>query len=268
MTAIRIDGATRLYGIVGHPITQVKSPEMFSELFAKDGLDAVMLPMDVLPDRFDATMAALMGLANLDGLLVTVPYKPQAVRFTDRLGPTANRIGAVNALRREHGGEWTGDMFDGVGFVRAFERKGCELRGRRVALFGAGGAGSAIGCELAVAGVASLTIIDPQRERAAALAEALRAAFGGCRIDVAEAVPRGVDMIANASTVGMREGDGLPGEIGALASDTLVGDVVVSEVPTALIRHAIRRGCRYIVGREMVAGQAEAIMAFFLQARR
>ena len=76
MTAFRIDGATRLYGIVGHPIAQVKSPEVFSELFAAGGLNAVMLPVHVLPDRFDTAMAALMGLANLDGLLVTVPYKP------------------------------------------------------------------------------------------------------------------------------------------------------------------------------------------------
>jgi shikimate dehydrogenase len=268
MTDIRIDGATRLYGIVGHPIGQVKSPEVFSDLFAAGEINAVMLPLHVLPDRFDAAMAALMGLANLDGLLVTVPYKPQAARFADRLGPTASRIAAVNALRREHDGTWSGDMFDGVGFVRAFERKGCELRGRRVALFGAGGAGSAIGCELAAAGVASLAIIDPRTERAAALADTLRRAFTGCRVGAADAVPHNADMIVNASTVGMRDGDGLPGEVGELASDALVGDVIVSEEPTALIRHAIRHGCRYVIGREMIAGQAEAIMSFFAVARR
>ena len=52
------------------------------------------------------------------------------------------------------------------------------------------------------------------------------------------------------------------------ASDALVGDVIVSEEPTALIRHAIRHGCRYVIGREMIAGQAEAIMSFFAVARR
>ena len=268
MTAIRIDGATRLYGIVGHPIAQVKSPEVFSERLAAAEINAVMLPIHVLPDRFDATMPALMGLANLDGLVVTVPYKPRAARLADRLGPTAGRIGAANVLRREQDGTWSGDMFDGVGFVRAFETKGCELRGRRVALFGAGGAGSAIACELAATGVASLAIIDPQRERAAALADTLRNAFPGCRIDVADAVPRDADMIANASTVGMRADDGMPGEIGELGSDVLVGDVIVSQEPTALIRHALRHGCRHIVGREMVAGQADTIMSFFTRARR
>jgi len=268
MTSIHIDGATRLYGIVGHPIAQVKSPEVFSERFAAAAINAVMLPVHVLPDRFDATMAALMGIENLDGLLVTVPYKPQAARYANRLGPTASRIGATNALRREQDGTWSGDMFDGAGFVRAFQQKGCELRGRRVALFGAGGAGSAIACELAAVGVASIAILEPQRERAAALAATLRQSFPGCRTDVVDTVPPGTDMIANASTVGMRKDDGMPANIGVLASDTLVGDVIVSREPTALIRHAMRQGCRYIVGREMVAGQAEAIMAFFGEARR
>jgi shikimate dehydrogenase len=268
MTAIRIDGATRLYAIVGHPIAQVKSPEVFSERFATAEINAVMLPVHALPDRFDATMAALKGIENLDGLLVTVPYKAQAARYADRLGPTASRIGAVNALRREQDGTWTGNMFDGAGFVRAFESKGCELRGRRVALFGAGGAGSAIACELAARGIASLAIVDPRGDRASALAATLRRAFTGCRFDVAGAVPRDADMIVNASTIGMRAGDGMPGEVGALGPDTLVGDVIVAEEPTALIRHAVRHGCRHIVGREMIAGQAEAIMVFFGEARR
>jgi len=263
MTAIRVDGATRLYAIVGDPIVQVKSPEVFSELFARAGMNAVMIPMHVLPERFEESMRALMGIANVDGLVATVPYKAQAVQFADRLGPTASRIRALNALRREPDGTWTGDMFDGLGFVRAFERKGEVLRGRRVALFGAGGAGSAIGCELAAVGVESLSIIDPRRERAAALAKTLSGTFPACRIDAVEAVPSGVDMIVNASTIGMRDGDGLPGDIGPLAADTLVGDVVVSQEPTPLLRHAIRYGCHYVNGGEMMGGQSDALMSFF-----
>jgi len=70
-------------------------------------------------------------------------------------------------------------------------------------------------------------------------------------------------MIVNASTVGMRAGDGLPGDIGALTADTLVGDVVVSEEPTPIIQHALRYGCHYVTGRDMHSGQIDAIMAFF-----
>ena len=263
MTAIRIDGATRLYAILGDPIVQVKSPELYSELFAAAQMNAVMLPMQILPAHFESTMEALVALGNLDGLLVTVPYKARAVPFAHRLGPTAGRIGALNALRREADGTWTGDMFDGMGFVRAAERKGCVLRGRRVALFGAGGAGSAIGCELAAKEVESLAIIDPQHERATALAGTLAREFPDCRIEAATAVPAGTTMIVNASTVGMRSGDGLPGDIGSLDSAMIVGDVIVSQEPTALIRTAMRHGSPFVIGREMLAGQADALLAFF-----
>jgi shikimate 5-dehydrogenase len=40
MTTIRIDGATRPYAIVGDPIVQVKSLEIFSALFASAGMNA------------------------------------------------------------------------------------------------------------------------------------------------------------------------------------------------------------------------------------
>ena len=251
--AIRITGATRLYAIVGDPIAQVRSPEVFTERFAAAALDAVLVPAHVPADRFDEIVPALMQLRNLDGLLVTVPFKARMLRFAQRLGPTAKSIGALNALRREADGSWTGDMYDGAGFVRGAERKGQRLRGRRVALFGAGGAGSAIACALAEAGVQSIAIIDPVSGKAAALVEKLRAAFPGCAIAFATAKPADADMVVNASPVGMKPGDGMPADLGALRADTLVGDVVVLATPTPLIQHAIESGCEWVNGRDMHA---------------
>jgi shikimate dehydrogenase len=263
---IRVDGRTRLFAIVGDPIEQVRSPQVFTERFAELGANAVLLPVQVAPDRFDEVFAALKAIGNLDGLVVTVPYKPRALAHADRVSAGARCVGALNVLRREQDGTWTGDMFDGVGFVRAAERKGAQLRGRRAALFGAGGAGSAIAAALADAGVARVALIDPVEGKAEAVAAKLREAFPGCGFDATAALPAGADLIVNASTVGMRAGDGLPGDVGPLAADTLVGDVIVSEQPTALLRHAQQAGCAWVNGRDMHGGQAEAIVAFFASA--
>lgn len=263
MTTPRINGATRLYGIIGNPIVQVRSPETFTAAFTASGINAVMLPIQVLPDRFDISVRGLMALGNLDGLLVTVPYEPRMVAFADRLGDTARCIGAVNALRREGDGSWTGDMFDGAGFIVGAQRKGHALSGRRVALFGAGGAGSAIACGLAAAGVESIALIDPQQDRAQTLAAALRGTFAGCNASVAAAVPAGSNMIVNASTVGMKPGDGLPGDIGPLAADTLIGDVINTDARTPMVELALRHGCPYVAGKDMHAGQGDALLAFF-----
>ena len=269
--ATKITGATRLYAIVGDPIAQVRSPETFTERFAAIGVDAVLVPAHVPAERFDTIIPALLALGNLDGVLVTVPFKARMAAFAQRLGATAKTIGAVNALRREADGSWTGDMFDGVGFVRGAQAKGARLRDRRVALFGAGGAGSAIACALADAGVASIDVIDTDASRATALVDKLKSAFPGCALAAGKGVregSEGIDMVVNASPVGMRPDDGLPGSIGALDPDTLVGDVVIAPTPTALIRHAVRCGCLWVDGRDMHGGQVEALIAFFGLASR
>ena len=266
--ATKITGATRLYAIVGDPIAQVRSPEIFTERFAAIGVDAVLVPAHVPAERFDTIIPALLALGNLDGVLVTVPFKARMAAFAKRLGATATAIGAVNALRRDEDGSWTGDMFDGIGFVRGAQAKGARLRGRRVALFGAGGAGSAIACALADAGVASIDVIDTEACRATALVDRLRSAFPGCALAAGKGVREGIDMVVNASPVGMRPDDGLPGSIGPLDPDTLVGDVVIAPAPTAVIRHAMRCGCPWVDGRDMHGGQVEALIAFFGLASR
>ena len=69
VNATKITGATRLYGILGDPIAQVRSPETFTARFAAAAMDAVLLPLHVPAERFDQIIPALMALGNLDGLM-------------------------------------------------------------------------------------------------------------------------------------------------------------------------------------------------------
>ena len=266
-TIPNITGATRLYAIIGDPIAQVRSPETITAGFVAAGVNAILIPAHVPAADFDAIVPALLRLGNLDGVLVTIPFKARMLPFANRLGVTAQCIGALNALRREADGSWTGDMFDGAGFVNGAARKGHRLQGRRVALFGAGGAGSAIACALAGAKVASIAIIDTDVAKAAALAGRLGPTFPDVRVASAPAAPRDADLIINATPVGMRPEDGMPFTLGALASDTLIGDVIVSKVPTALIRHAAASGCGWVDGNEMHSGQVAAIVDYFTAGR-
>lgn len=267
MPTAKITGSTRVYAIVGDPIVQVRSPEVYTARFAQDGIDAVLVPMHIPVQHFDAVFPALLALGNLDGVLVTAPFKNRVLPWANRLGSAASTVGAANALRREPDGSWAGDMFDGAGFVRGIEAKGLRVSGRRVLQFGAGGAGSAIALALAEAGVESISIVNPEGDRAAALARTVCAACPAVRAVAAKDTRGKFDMIVNASPVGMRPGDGLPGEIALVAGDILVADVVVSEKPTAIIELAQRHGCAWVDGKDMHSGQVEAIMSFFLSSR-
>src|SRR5262249_26983468 len=131
-----VDGATSLFGIIGDPIAQVGSPRLYTERFRAAGRNAILVPLHVLPDRFDETVRGLKALANLAGLVITLPYKARILPFIDRLMPMGEMIGAINVMRRDRDGKWTGDMFDGRGLVRAVRHAGHRLEGRRVMLIG------------------------------------------------------------------------------------------------------------------------------------
>ena len=98
-----VSGGTRLFGIVGDPIVQVRSPEMFTAAFRARGLDAVLVPLHVRPDVFEACLSGLMRLSNLDGLIFTIPYKARALGLAATLGTQAEIVGAINALARRDG---------------------------------------------------------------------------------------------------------------------------------------------------------------------
>lgn len=265
---MNITGTTRLYAIVGDPIEQVRSPEVFTDRFARDGIDAVFIPVHIPAARFEVVFASLLEIGNLDGLLVTIPFKARALPFARHVGAMARAVDAINALRREPNGGWFGDMFDGLGFVRAAERKGYGVRDRRVALFGAGGAGSAIAHALAEAGVASIGIIEPHAAKAATLVDRLRRLYPMQRFDVADRVPPGSSLVVNASPVGMRATDGLPGDLGPLDPAAVIGDVVTATMPTPIIRLAAERGYGQVTGSDLHAGQVDALFDFFFDRAR
>jgi shikimate dehydrogenase len=264
---IDINGATRLYLIIGDPIVQAKSPSVYSQLFAERGIPAVMLPLHVHPQGMDQLGPLLESIQNLDGILLTAPYKSSLLSLCRSLGPAAQCVGAVNALRRKPGGGWHGDLFDGAGFVAGARQRGIDLPGRRVLQFGAGGAGSAIAYELASAGVESIRLVDPNPEKVKRLCVAIQGRFPEFDISPASAgasfAPENINMVINSSTVGMGGAKGIPGTIPPLNADSVVGEVNVTDHGTDLIRLAIAAGATWTDGAHMHAGQIDEILAFF-----
>lgn len=258
-----IDGATRIYGIIGDPIAQVKSPTVFNEKFRAMGKNAVMIPLHAKPDNFDQCMRGLKSLTNLDGILVTLPYKNSVIAHVDNVLPAAKRIGAINAIRRDANGEWSGDMFDGKGFLGGMRASGLDPKGLAIMLIGAGGAGSAIADALAEAGAAEITIFDRDEDRSQRLADRVARSHPNCSARPGPPALAGRDVLVNATPTGMSPGDGLPAEVGPLDDTLFVADIVPRPEITPLIELATRSGCRTMNGHAMVTGQADAILRFF-----
>jgi shikimate dehydrogenase len=259
-----VSGKTRVFGIVGHPIEQVRSPEMFTAEFRRRGRDAILVPLHILPPDFDVALPQLLRLQNLGGLVFTIPFKARACAFADELGDQARVVGAINALAKGADLRWHAEIFDGLGCVEAFRRRGIAFAGKRVMILGAGGAGSAIAVAIGRERPASLRVFDVDAERATALAAKVARANPGVQVTPGAATTEGVDILLNASPVGMLSDARLPMTIEALPSELVVFDAVVKPERTPLLALAEKCGCTTVYGREMMRGQVSRMVDFFL----
>lgn len=257
-----ITGNTQLFGIVADPVAQVRTPQVLNTWFEGEGRDAVLVPMHVGPEGLASVFQAFRAMRNLGGFIVTVPHKTNALPLCDEVSDAARAIGAVNAVRRTADGRLVGDMFDGRGFVAGLKSEGNDPAGRSVLLLGAGGAGAAIAHALAQAGAARVSIANRTHAKAEAMAEQVAAAVPGAKVDAVPADPRGYDIVVNATSLGMKEGDALPLDASLLSPSNLVAEIIMKPEMTALLQAAQEKGCRIHMGRHMLDHQVRLMGRF------
>lgn len=258
-----LTGGTRLFAIVGDPIDQAGSPGLFNMAFRKHGLQAVLVPLQAPAPALRDLLSLFRQSGNWDGLVVTVPHKVAMCSLVDELGPGARRTGAVNAIRKEADGRLVGDNFDGEGFIRGLAEQGHALRGKRILMVGAGGAGRAIAHAVADAGATGITLVDREVERAIQLAAAVRAENPGVitlGVRPGEECPENHDVIVNCAPP---SGQALPVDLSKVNRETLVVDIVLKPSWTPLLGDAASRGLATHAGIHMLSGQVEAVLAFF-----
>lgn len=257
-----VTGATRLVGIVADPVHQVRTPRVLNPRFAALGIDAMIMPMHVAPADLAVVLEGLARIRSLSGLVVTVPHKEAVTAFCADLGPEARLTGAANVLKRLPDGRWAGEMLDGIGFVAGLRAAGIDPAGKSVLLVGAGGAAAAIACALARAGLGRLVIANRTPARADRLATRLRAAFPDVPVVAGPPDPAGVDLVINATSLGLWPADPLPVDPDRLDPATIVAEVVMNPAITPLLAAAAARGCRIHEGVAMIEGQLDAIARY------
>lgn len=257
--------ATRVFGVVGWPVTHSRSPHVHNAAMSAAGIDGVLVPMPVAPDYADfaAFMDWLTARPEFDvaGLCVTIPHKVHALRWLTDHGfavePLARRAGAVNTLTRAEDG-WRGDNTDVAGVLAALQTAAGALgtpdARPDVAVLGAGGAARATVVALQSLGC-RVTVYNRMSRRAAGLAAELGCAWAPWEDRARARAP----IVINATSVGMQPHvDAVPVDPAALDPGTVVFDLVYTPAETRLLREACRHGCRIVSGVEMFIAQAAA----------
>jgi shikimate dehydrogenase len=258
-----LSGKTRIIPHIGYPTEAFKAPLIYNPWFASRGIDAVVVPFGVKAEDYVAALASIRRFTNFHGALVTMPHKVATVALLDEASTVVQIAGSCNALLRRPDGTLAGDMFDGEGFVRGIRRKGFVAQGARCLVVGSGGVGSAIAASLAAEAPAAITVFDIDAAMAAGLAMRLRRHYALIDVRVGTNDPVGYDLVVNATPLGMKPGDPLPFDPTRLAATTFVGEVVMKQEITPLLAAAQARGCRYVVGTDMLFEMIPAYLEFF-----
>lgn len=183
----------------------------------------------------------------------------------------ANRriMGAVNTVVIEDDGHTRGENTDGKGFVKAVADI-TPIHGKKVVLFGAGGAARAIGVEMALAGADSIVVVNRHAGKGKDLVHLLgtHTAAKTCyeAWDQPFFIPSDADIVINATSVGLYPhiDQRLNIVADSLLPHMVVADCIPNPVYTLFLKEAMERGCRHVLpGMQMLVNQAVIALKYW-----
>jgi len=263
-----VDPPVRL-GVFGDPVAHSLSPQMQN---AALGACDIHMQYARFHIRANELRSALLFLRKRDfvGINLTVPHKIAAFTQIDEADESATRAGAVNTIR-VHDEKLIGSNTDGEGFLRAIRAEfSIDLRDLRVMIIGAGGGtGRAIAWQCALENCERLVLVNRTVVKASKLAGQLGPFFTGARVlgpaarleamaldePALRAQLAEIDLIVNATPLGMNPSDPTPIPARLIAPHHIVFDCVYGSSKTALLRAAEAAGARGANGLSMLLYQ-------------
>ena len=257
---MNIDGHTKMYCLIGSPVGHSGSPAMYNYSFDRLGINSAYLAYDVPLEKTGEAVAALR-LLGCGGFNVTMPCKTEVTKYLDRLSPACEPIGASNCVVVEADGTLTGHNTDGLGFVANLRVHGVDVKGRRMVILGAGGAGTAVTMQSAVDGASEIHIFNRKGytfyPNAELTVKKITERIPACKASVtdladkealAEAV-RNCDILVNATKVGMAPLDGETLiDPSLFRADLVVAATVYNPKETRMILEAKAAGVKAAIG--------------------
>ena len=258
-------GSTKIYACLADPIDHVKAPTIFTSIFDKKNIDAIMIPIHVSKDNLSNVISSLKLIKNFHGMTITIPHKTNIVTFCDFLEPDAYRTKAVNWIRFDENRKLIGNNFDGKGFVNGFLEQKHSLANKSICLFGTGGAGLAIAYALANENLKKLTFVNRDINKANNLKSNINKIYPNLHIQVLSNFDYELydfDIVINATNLGLKNNDKLPFDVNRTRLDCIIADIIMNPSDTKLLKQSKSIGRTIHYGKYMIESQIELVGKF------
>lgn len=259
------DNRENKFGLIGYPLGHSLSKVIHEAGFKSLGINATYDILETPPDNLVDRIKWLKG-NGYKGFNVTIPLKLPISLFVNEVDNYADLARAVNTVYVEADKSLKAYNTDVIGFRRAIP-KAIDLRGKKVAILGTGGAAHAACIALTECGVQEIAFFTRNIPNSIDLMNYVRRKFPAINFNVYQIENiRNLgeySMLVNTTPIGMlgKAGDMMPVETYALESlnrDAVVYDVIYNPKKTVLIRAAEKLNLRTITGLDMFIYQAVA----------
>ncbi len=250
-----------LVGSFAKPAAENPTVAIMEAAFRHHGLNYRYMNCEVSSENLEAAVngAKAMGWR---GFNCSIPNKINVTKYLDELGESAKIIGAVNTVVINKDLKTIGENTDGKGFVKAVAEV-MQIKGTKMVIFGAGGASRSICVEMALAGVADITVVNTDKNRGQELVDLLnyRTPTNASFVlwDHLFAVSPYTDIVINATPIGLYPNieQRLNMDANTLLPHMTIADCIPNPAYTYFIKDALNRGCQHVLpGMNMLVNQA------------
>ena len=236
-----------LYAIFGNPVNHSISPVIHNIALKASKINGIYAAFKTKTAKEAAKMIKELNIA---GASITIPHKTDIIKYVDKIGDTAKKIGAVNTVINENGLLF-GTNTDAGGAIKALADH-TEIENKKIAILGAGGAARAViyGIKLKKG---KITLLNRTIDKGEKLAKEFNINF----MPLADINKKNFEIIINTTSLGMTGyTDKSPVKKEHLNKDTIVMDIIYNPLKTKLLKYAEEKECKTINGISMFLYQA------------
>lgn len=253
-----ISSKTKVYSVIGHPVSQSFSPKIHNYLFEKYGIDAVYVSYDVDPDHVGEAINGIRHLGIM-GTNVTIPHKIEVMKYLDEIDEKAKLFGAVNTIKNVDG-KLYGYNTDGTGLTKSLkDASGETMDGKKVLIIGAGGACRSIAIQLAIENAASIEIVNRSIEKAQSIVDTINEHFDTKAIATSKVITQkdidDVDVLINTTPIGMGTDESPIDTSLVPPKNMIIADAVYKPHETAFIKWGFKHDLKIAYGIQMLINQ-------------